>query len=109
MTSAGCSRPLKSTVSSRRTRQRTTRCAESSLKSKLSPQNPISPEILRAVAQRVQADSSKDSHLLLPPDAIDEAGPFDVALPRPIAGLDVYAPAYLHLPYLRRLATVVSS
>ncbi|KAK0561123.1 Myosin type-2 heavy chain 1, partial [Tilletia horrida] len=43
-------------------------------------ENPISPEILKAVASRVVPNDRND-HLLLPPE-VDEAGPYELPVPR---------------------------
>lgn len=53
-------------------------------------QNPISPEILRSVAQRVVA-GDKNDHLLLPPE-VEEAGPYEVPPPREVTGIEVRPP-----------------
>lgn len=83
---------------------------------------PIAPEILREVASKV-VPGDKTDHLLLPPDD-SEGGPYEVPLPRTIAGLETYIPvsfnissacltmlnskscasqSYSNLPTLRRL------
>ncbi|KAF9562132.1 myosin 5 [Agrocybe pediades] len=69
-------------------------------------ENPISPEILRVVASRVQANDRND-HLLLSPET-EEVGPYDLPLPREVSGLETYVPAYLNVSHLRRLAALVS-
>ncbi|KAJ3511149.1 hypothetical protein NLJ89_g4272 [Agrocybe chaxingu] len=69
-------------------------------------ENPISPEILRVVASRVQANDRND-HLLLPPET-EEVGNYDLPLPREVSGLETYVPAYLNVSHLRRLAALVS-
>ncbi|KAL1659717.1 P-loop containing nucleoside triphosphate hydrolase protein [Schizophyllum commune] len=69
-------------------------------------ENPISPEILRVVASRVQANDRND-HLLLSPET-EEVGPYELPLPREVSGLETYVPAYLNVPHLRRLAALVS-
>lgn len=69
-------------------------------------ENPISPEILKAVASRVVPNDRND-HLLLPPE-IDEAGPYELPLPREVTGIETYCPAYLHVPLLRSLASKVA-
>lgn len=69
-------------------------------------QNPISPEILRVVASRVQANDRND-HLLLSPET-EEVGPYELPLPRDVSGLETYVPAYLNVSHLRRLAALVS-
>lgn len=69
-------------------------------------QNPISPEILRVVASRVIANDRND-HLLLAPET-EEAGPYELPLPREVSGLETYVPAYLNVPHLRRLAALVA-
>ncbi|KAK0528319.1 Myosin type-2 heavy chain 1, partial [Tilletia horrida] len=45
-------------------------------------ENPISPEILKAVASRVVPNDRND-HLLLPPE-VDEAGPYELPVPREV-------------------------
>lgn len=70
------------------------------------PQTPISPEILRVVASRVNANDRND-HLLLPPET-EEVGPYELPLPRDVSGLETYVPAYLNVPHLRRLAALVA-
>lgn len=72
----------------------------------LSPQNPISPEILRVVASRVIANDRND-HLLLPPET-EEVGAYESPLPREVSGLETYVPAYLNVPHLRRVAALVA-
>ncbi|KAH7921496.1 hypothetical protein BV22DRAFT_1019276 [Leucogyrophana mollusca] len=69
-------------------------------------ENPISPEILRVVASRVQANDRND-HLLLSPET-EEVGPYEPPLPREVSGLETYVPAYLNVSHLRRLAALVS-
>jgi myosin V len=69
-------------------------------------QTPISPEILRIVAGRVNANDRND-HLLLAPES-EEVGPYDPPLPRDISGLMTYVPAYLNVSHLRRLAALVA-
>ncbi|KAK4053467.1 Myosin type-2 heavy chain 1 [Microbotryomycetes sp. JL201] len=70
-------------------------------------ENPISPEILRAVNSRVVAGDRND-HLLLPPE-VEEAGPYEVPLPREITGIETYIPAWLAAPHIRTIVSVVSS
>jgi myosin V len=69
-------------------------------------QNPISPEILKVVASRVQPNDRND-HLLLPPES-DEVGSYELPLAREITGLDCYVPAYINVSHLRRLAALVA-
>ncbi|KAF8633710.1 hypothetical protein AX17_004368 [Amanita inopinata Kibby_2008] len=69
-------------------------------------ENPISPEILRVVASRVQANDRND-HLLLAPET-EEVAPYELPLPREVSGLETYVPAYLNVSHLRRLAALVS-
>ncbi|KAJ3558053.1 hypothetical protein NM688_g1142 [Phlebia brevispora] len=69
-------------------------------------ETPISPEILRVVASRVNANDRND-HLLLPPET-EEVGPYELPLPREVSGLETYVPAYLNVPHLRRLAALVA-
>lgn len=69
-------------------------------------QTPISPEILRVVASRVNSNDRND-HLLLPPET-EEVGPYELPLPREVSGLETYVPAYLNVPHLRRLAALVA-
>ncbi|KAG9318369.1 myosin 5 [Chiua virens] len=69
-------------------------------------ENPISAEILRVVASRVQANDRND-HLLLSPET-EEVGPYEPPYPRDVSGLETYVPAYLNVPHLRRLATLVA-
>ncbi|EDR14408.1 uncharacterized protein LACBIDRAFT_322361 [Laccaria bicolor S238N-H82] len=69
-------------------------------------ENPISPEILRVVASRVQANDRND-HLLLSPET-EEVGPYELPLPREVSGLETYVPAYLNVSHLRRLAALVA-
>ena len=68
--------------------------------------NPISPEILRAVNSRVVA-GDKNDHLLLPPE-VEEAGPYEVPLPREVTGIETYVPAWLNAPHVRQLVQFVS-
>ncbi|CEL51514.1 hypothetical protein RSOLAG1IB_00049 [Rhizoctonia solani AG-1 IB] len=67
-------------------------------------ENPISPDILKLVAQRVQPNDRTD-HLLLTPENEDVA-PYELPLPREVAGLEHYVPAYLNVPHIRRLAAI---
>ncbi|MBW0477882.1 hypothetical protein O181_017597 [Austropuccinia psidii MF-1] len=69
-------------------------------------ENPIAPEILKAVASRVMPNDKND-HLMLPPEA-EEAGPYEVPLPREVMSLDTYCPAWLNVPHIRRLTQVVT-
>ncbi|KAF7984073.1 hypothetical protein HWV62_17630 [Athelia sp. TMB] len=69
-------------------------------------ENPISPEILRVVASRVQANDRND-HLLLAPET-EEVGAYELPLPREVSGLETYVPAYLNVSHLRRLAALVA-
>ncbi|KAN0062555.1 Myosin type-2 heavy chain 1 [Thecaphora frezii] len=69
-------------------------------------ENPISPEILKAVAARVVPNDRND-HLLLPPE-VDEAGPYELPLPREVTGIETYCPAYISVPAIRRLASRVA-
>ncbi|KZT36991.1 myosin 5 [Sistotremastrum suecicum HHB10207 ss-3] len=69
-------------------------------------EHPISPEILRIVASRVQPNDRND-HLLLPPET-EDVGPYELPLPREIQILETYVPAYLNVSHLRRLAALVS-
>ncbi|KAJ1021338.1 hypothetical protein NDA18_005577 [Ustilago nuda] len=69
-------------------------------------ENPISPEILKAVASRVVPNDRND-HLLLPPE-VDEAGPYELPLPREVTGIETYCPAYISVPAIRRLASRVA-
>ncbi|KAI5481722.1 class V myosin [Pseudohyphozyma bogoriensis] len=69
-------------------------------------ENPISPEILRAVNSRVVA-GDKNDHLLLPPE-VEEAGPYEVPLPREVTGIETYVPAWLNAPHIRQLVQFVS-
>ncbi|GAA6049040.1 hypothetical protein JCM3770_005453 [Rhodotorula araucariae] len=70
-------------------------------------ENPISPEILRAVNGRVVA-GDKNDHLLLPPE-VEEAGSYDTPLPREVTGIETYIPAWLSAPHLRQLVQLVAS
>ncbi|GAA6061411.1 hypothetical protein JCM10212_004469 [Sporobolomyces blumeae] len=70
-------------------------------------ENPISPEILRAVNNRVVA-GDKNDHLLLPPE-VEEAGPYETPLPREVTGIETYIPAWLTAPHLRQLVQLVAS
>lgn len=58
------------------------------------------------VASRVVPNDRND-HLLLPPES-EDVGPYESPLPRDVNGLETYIPAYLNLPYLRRLALLVA-
>ncbi|PFH50480.1 hypothetical protein AMATHDRAFT_75565 [Amanita thiersii Skay4041] len=69
-------------------------------------ESPISPEILRVVASRVQLNDRND-HLLLAPET-EEVSPYELPLPREVSGLETYVPAYLNVAHLRRLAALVS-
>jgi myosin-5 len=69
-------------------------------------QTPISPEILRVVASKVNANDRTD-HLLLSPES-EEVGAYELPLPREISGLMTYVPAYLNVSHLRRLAALVA-
>ena len=69
-------------------------------------QTPITQDILRVVASRVNSND-RDDHLLLPPET-EEVGPYELPLPREVSGLETYVPAYLNVPHLRRLAALVA-
>ncbi|KAG8829588.1 Myosin type-2 heavy chain 1 [Serendipita sp. 399] len=69
-------------------------------------ENPISPEILRVVASRVNPNDRND-HLLLPPES-EDVGPYESPLPRDVSGLETYVPAYLNMSHIRRLAMLVA-
>lgn len=69
-------------------------------------ENPISPEILKAAAARVTPNDRND-HLLLPPE-VDEAGPYELPMPREVTGIETYIPAFIQAPGLRRLANLVT-
>ncbi|KAH8915535.1 hypothetical protein BT69DRAFT_1229861 [Atractiella rhizophila] len=69
-------------------------------------ENPISPDMLRAVASRV-VPNDKNDHLLLPPE-VEEAGPYEVPLPREVMGIETYVPAWLQVAHIRRLVQLVS-
>ncbi|KAI6111535.1 myosin 5 [Pisolithus croceorrhizus] len=69
-------------------------------------ESPISPEILRVVASRVQANDRND-HLLLSPET-EDVSPFEPPYPREVSGLETYVPAYLNVSHLRRLAALVA-
>ncbi|KIO19182.1 hypothetical protein M407DRAFT_31169 [Tulasnella calospora MUT 4182] len=68
-------------------------------------ENPISPEILKVVASRVR-DGDRNDHLLLTPET-EEAGPYELPMPREVSGLETYVPAYLNVSHVRRLAALV--
>ncbi|CAG8544082.1 27163_t:CDS:10 [Dentiscutata erythropus] len=68
-------------------------------------ENPISPEILKAVASRVTANDRKDI-LLLDTTPLEDSGPFEVPLPREVHPPDHYVPAWLDLPHIRRLGAL---
>ncbi|BGP46432.1 Myosin type-2 heavy chain 1 [Rhodotorula kratochvilovae] len=70
-------------------------------------ENPISPEILRAVNGRVVA-GDKNDHLLLPPE-VEEAGSYETPMPREVTGIETYIPAWLSAPHLRQLVQLVAS
>ncbi|GAA5988064.1 hypothetical protein JCM11641_007917 [Rhodosporidiobolus odoratus] len=70
-------------------------------------ENPISPDILRAVAARVVAGDRGD-FLMLPPE-VEEAGPYETPLPRDVTGIETYIPAWLTAPHLRQLVQTVAS
>ncbi|KAK0545973.1 Myosin type-2 heavy chain 1 [Tilletia horrida] len=69
-------------------------------------ENPISAEILKAVASRVVPNDRND-HLLLPPE-VDEAGPYELPVPREVTGIETYTPSWLAVPAIRRLASRVA-
>lgn len=69
-------------------------------------ENPISSEILKAAAARVTPNDRND-HLLLPPE-VDEAGPYELPMPREVTGIETYIPAFIQAPGLRRLASLVT-
>ncbi|CAO1616940.1 unnamed protein product [Parajaminaea phylloscopi] len=69
-------------------------------------ENPISPEILKAAAARVTPNDRND-HLLLPPE-VDEAGPYELPMPREVTGIETYIPAFIQAPGVRRLANLVT-
>ena len=59
-------------------------------------------EILKAAAARVTPGDRND-HLLLPPE-VDEAGPYELPMPREVTGIETYIPAFIMAPSLRKLA-----
>jgi hypothetical protein len=78
-------------------------------------ETPIAPEILKEVSARI-IPGDKTDHLLLPPD--DEVGPYEVPLPRTIAGLETFLPVrdrfqlartYLHRRAELRQCTIVEA
>lgn len=69
-------------------------------------ENPISPEILKAVAARVAPNDRHDQLLLA--GGVDEAGGYELPPPRDVTGIETYCPAYLHVPTVRRLASRVA-
>ncbi|ORX34366.1 P-loop containing nucleoside triphosphate hydrolase protein [Kockovaella imperatae] len=69
-------------------------------------ENPISSDILKAVAARVRPEDKSD-HLLLTPET-DDVGPYQLPPPREVVGLETYVPAWLNVPLVRRLAISVS-
>jgi myosin V len=69
-------------------------------------ETPIPPEILRAVASRVVAGDRND-HLLLSPET-EEAGPYELPLPREISYLETFVPGYLNVPHVRRFALLLT-
>jgi len=56
-------------------------------------QNPISPEILKAVASRVVANDKNDI-LLLDTTPLEDSGPFEVPAPRQAVVPENYMPAW---------------
>lgn len=85
-------------------------------------ENPISPEIIKAVAGRVKPEDKNDQLLLTP--ETDEVSPYQLPSARYISGLETCefgpesrgwarlmhpdVPAWLNLPLVRRLATIVA-
>jgi myosin-5 len=70
-------------------------------------EQPISPEILTAVAARVKNDD-KDNTLLLESIPIDDSGPFEIMEPRTLKRIESYIPGFLQVPNLRRLAELTA-
>ncbi|RGB42533.1 P-loop containing nucleoside triphosphate hydrolase protein [Rhizophagus diaphanus] len=70
-------------------------------------ENPISPEILKAVASRVVANDKTDI-LMLDATPLEDSGPFEVPSPRDVAPPDNYLPAWLNLPHVKRLGTLAT-
>jgi myosin-5 len=70
-------------------------------------ENPISPEILKAVASRVVANDKTDI-LMLDATPLEDSGPFEVPSPREVAPPDNYLPAWLNLPHVKRLGTLAT-
>ncbi|CAJ0873836.1 11776_t:CDS:10 [Entrophospora sp. SA101] len=67
--------------------------------------NPISPEILKAVASRV-VPNDKNDILLLDTTPLEDSGPFEVPTPRETQLPDNYLPAWLNLPHLKRIGVL---
>ncbi|CAG8495632.1 7285_t:CDS:10 [Ambispora gerdemannii] len=68
-------------------------------------ENPISPEILKAVASRVVANDKSDI-LLLDTTPLEDSGPFEVPDPREVQPAENYLPAWLNLPHVKRLGSL---
>ncbi|PWN25731.1 myosin V [Jaminaea rosea] len=69
-------------------------------------EQPISQEILKAAAARVVPNDRND-HLLLPPE-VDEAGPYELPMPREVTGIETYIPSFIQAPSLRKLSSLVA-
>ncbi|CAG8478778.1 2502_t:CDS:10 [Paraglomus occultum] len=68
-------------------------------------ENPISPEILKAVASRVVANDKNDI-LLLDTTPLEDSGPFEVPAPRQAVVPENYMPAWLNLPHVKRISAL---
>nr|CAG8496499.1 7221_t:CDS:10 [Entrophospora candida] len=68
-------------------------------------ENPISPEILKAIAGRVVPNDKNDT-LLLDTTPLEDSGPFEVPTPREVHPHDNYLPAWLNLPHLKRIGAL---
>ncbi|RHZ80366.1 hypothetical protein Glove_137g32 [Diversispora epigaea] len=69
-------------------------------------ENPISPEILKAVASRVSASNNKSDSLLLDTTPLEDSGPFEVPLPREVHPPENYVPSWLNLIHIKRLGSL---
>lgn len=70
-------------------------------------EQPMNPDILKAVAAKVIAD--KNDVMLLDAVAVDDSGPYDVAQPRGITELETFVPSWVQAPTLKRFAELVST
>jgi len=71
-------------------------------------ENPISPEILKAVASRVVSGDKNDILLLDAINMDETTSPFEIPIPRDLEVTQKYLPSWLNLQQLRKLTYLVT-